>query len=176
MTTMINLYGRPGVGKSTIMYALHTVLIDQGFKVEILEEPWKIYVNTGDTYCLNDQLWCLGIWSRCLHSKLNIKPSIIITDCPVLQQKYYDKTFKNSTIYETIYNNFDNINIFLKSNRQFELDGRCQTSYKDCYDIEDQLFNFLRTYISFHEVYNDASARKIALSIYNAIIEKEDNK
>ena len=132
-TKIINLFGNPGSGKSTIAAYLYSELKARGMEVELVTETAKDLVWDEDWKRLSNQMY---VFSTQLHrvDRLVGKVRCIITDSPLLLQiGYYKernlpapKQFKKLCI---AYNKrYDNMNIWLKSNKNISQVGRAEMS------------------------------------------------
>lgn len=88
MTTIVNLYGGPGTGKSTCAAFLYYVLKTQGYNAELVREYVKGWAWEGRAFGDFDQLYFLGKQSR-NESMLYGKADWVVTDSPVLMNAYY---------------------------------------------------------------------------------------
>lgn len=92
MTKIINLYGGPGVGKSTSAAFMFYALKQQGLNVELVREYVKNWAWEKRSISVYDQLYFLGKQSRA-ESVLYSKVDYIITDSPVLLNVYYSNKY-----------------------------------------------------------------------------------
>jgi tRNA uridine 5-carbamoylmethylation protein Kti12 len=82
-TTIINLYGGPGTGKSTSAAYLYYILKAEGHNVELVREYVKDWAWEGRQISTYDQIYFLGKQVR-RESLLYGKVDWIITDSPVM--------------------------------------------------------------------------------------------
>lgn len=92
MTTIINLYGGPGCGKSTSAAYLFYLLKSMGKEAELVREYVKDWAWEGRKFSAYDQLYFLGKQIR-RESMLYGKVDYIVTDAPVLLNSYYSKEY-----------------------------------------------------------------------------------
>ena len=125
-TKVINLFAGPGAGKSTTAAGIFYLLKTQGIKCELVTEYAKdlVYENRD----LSDNgLLIFAQQHRRMHRLLN-KVEFIITDSPILMSVVYQ--FKISTSFNLLatelFNNFNNINIFVNRVKKYEKYGRVQ--------------------------------------------------
>lgn len=125
---VINLYGGPGTGKSTIMAELFSKLKWAGYNVEMAPEFAKELVWESRHHTLNDQVYIFGKQSHRLH-RLRDQVDYIITDSPLLLSLYYNKTSGNTfnQLVEEVYRSYDNVDIFLERTKPYQAAGRLQT-------------------------------------------------
>lgn len=87
-TTVINLYGGSGVGKSTIAALLFAHMKMRGLHVELVREYVKLWAWSGRNVRREDQIYLLGKQSA-YESMLYGKVDYIVTDSPVLLAGMY---------------------------------------------------------------------------------------
>lgn len=127
-TTVINLIGGPGCGKSTIAAGLFYEMKKLGIKCELVceytkEKVWEESFNT-----LKDEIY---LFAKQLHKQWRLKGKVhfIITDHCLLNSIVYNKeaseSFKNLVFEE--FNKFVNINFFVVRENKYETAGRIET-------------------------------------------------
>ena len=92
MTTVFNLYGGPGTGKSTSAAYLYYLLKSNGVNAELVREYVKDWAWEGRKFSAYDQLYFLGKQIR-KESMLFDKVDSIVTDSPVMLGVYYAERF-----------------------------------------------------------------------------------
>jgi len=97
MTTIINLYGGPGTGKSTSAAYLYYLLKSSDRNTELVREYVKNWAWEDRKINTYDQLYFLGKQAR-YESMLYGKVDYIITDSPVLLGGFYAKKYCPDTI------------------------------------------------------------------------------
>jgi hypothetical protein len=90
MTTVINLYGGPGAGKSTAAAFLYSQLKMRGANAELVREYVKNWVWDGRVPTQYDQMYFLGKQIRS-ETMLYGKVDYAVTDSPVLLNAYYSR-------------------------------------------------------------------------------------
>lgn len=146
-TKVINLFGNPGSGKSTVAAYLFSELKSRGLEVELVTETAKDLVWDEDRKRLSNQMY---VFSTQLHrvDRLIGKVQYIITDSPLLLQiGYYkerhlpaSKAFKKLCIaYNKRYNN---INIWLKTNKNISQVGRAEINLNPMKYITNMEYDF----------------------------------
>lgn len=146
-TKVINLFGNPGSGKSTIAAYLYSELKARGMEVELVTETAKDLVWDEDWKRLSNQMY---VFSTQLHrvDRLIGKVEYVITDSPILLQiGYYKerhlpapKQFKKLCMaYNRRYNN---INIWLKNNKKVSQVGRAEMSLNPMKYLTAMEFDF----------------------------------
>ncbi len=91
-TTIINLYGGPGTGKSTSAALLYALAKTRGINAELVREYVKDWAWDSRKISTYDQFYFMGKQIR-RESMLFGKVRLIVTDSPVLQGVYYAETY-----------------------------------------------------------------------------------
>jgi AAA domain len=148
---VINLFGAPGVGKSTIAAGLFYFMKMSGMSVEHVTEYAKYLVLTKRVKQLEDeQLYLLAKQHHKQHI-LRGQYEWAITDSPLLLCAYYaPKETTPEPFWDMVqaYNDtFDNYNVFLtrgleKDDTSFEAQGRLQNK-EEAYRIQQLQMEFL---------------------------------
>lgn len=127
-TLLINFYGGPGCGKSTICAGLFYQLKILGYNCEMALEFAKDKVWEESYKVLDDQIYILGKQFHKLY-RLKDKVDIIITDSPILLGAYYQKTRSESleNLILECRQEFDNVDIFLERSTEYDPRGRMQS-------------------------------------------------
>lgn len=97
MSTIINLYGGPGTGKSTSAAYLYASLKHQGVNAELVREYAKDWAWEGRPIRPFDQIYLTSKQSR-RESSLYGKADVIVTDSPVLLGLYYTRKYFSPVI------------------------------------------------------------------------------
>lgn len=140
MAKIINLFGGPGTGKSTLASGLFYNMKLLNYNVEFVQEFAKELVYENRTNVLkHDQLFVLANQNRNLLIKA-FEPSIdyIIMESPILLSNVYfnelsiysEKIFKDFVL--DLFNKYNNINFYLKrsSVKEFSTTGRIHSEYE----------------------------------------------
>lgn len=125
-TTVINLYGGPGTGKSTTMAALFVELKRQGHLVEMAHEWVKHPVWAGETHVLADQLYILAKQNRTLR-RLYGAVEFIVTDAPLRMSCVYSDDHLVQIMARALDNQYRSVDVFLRRQKPYEPAGRVQT-------------------------------------------------
>jgi tRNA uridine 5-carbamoylmethylation protein Kti12 len=142
-TVVINLFGGPGCGKSTIAAELFAILKKQGYEVELVTEYAKDKVWEESYKTLENQIY---VFAKQLHRlwRLKDKVQFIITDSPLLLSIIYDKDnnedLKNLII--SRFNSFDNINFIINRSTVYNQNGRYQNE-EQANEIDKQIKELL---------------------------------
>jgi nicotinamide riboside kinase len=138
MTTIINLYGGPGSGKSTSAAYLYYLLKAGGYNVELVREYVKEWAWENRAIGKFDQLYFLGKQTR-KESMLYGKVDYVITDSPVLIGVYYAQLYSPPNfangIRDAAYSFYwlaeqeghKHIHVMLKRTKPYNAAGRYQT-------------------------------------------------
>lgn len=142
-TLVVNIFGGPGGGKSTVMADIFARLKWKNIDCEMAPEYAKGKVWEESFNCLDDQFY---ISAKQYHNIfiLNKKVDIVITDSPILLGIYYGKN-ESQEFYNLLikkYNEFNNLNIFLKRIKPFHQNGRIQNE-KESIEIDNVLKEIL---------------------------------
>lgn len=95
-TLVVNLFGGPGVGKSTLAAEVFVALKKAGLQVELIQEYIKAWAWDGKAVGTFDQLYILAKQLK-LETRLYGKVDIVITDSPLLFSPIYEKFFSGGT-------------------------------------------------------------------------------
>ncbi len=151
MSKLINIYGRPGVGKSTLALELTAYLKKQGKVAEYVSEYAKELVYSARensklaSILLEDQLWIFANQYKKIKRVYNCC-DYVVCDSPLLLSVLYDNSILTKTFYNFIQecdNSFDEkYDFLLKGNRPYEQRGRVHTE-QESLSIENQLIKIL---------------------------------
>jgi GTPase SAR1 family protein len=129
----INLFGGPGVGKSTIAAGLFHFMKRNGYSVELVTEFAKDLVWEDRTSTLQIQPYVSMKQFRNL-ARLQDKVDYVITDSPIIKDSVYARRFAPELpqSYHELLNFLhrylgDSINILLIRSHNYETNGRLQT-------------------------------------------------
>ena len=125
MTTIINLYGGPGTGKSTTMAKVFAYMKERGFSVEMAHEWVKLPVWAGETHVLEDQLYILAKHNRALR-RLVGNVDYVVTDAPLLMSLVYSNDKTIHEIARACYRSYSNFDVLLKREKEYAQGGRTQ--------------------------------------------------
>lgn len=127
MTCYINLFGGPGIGKSTAAAGLYWYMKTRGYRVELINEYAKDRVWLNDLTTLQNQTY---VSAKQYQRMLMVfdQTEWAITDSPLLLGLLYGQyptTFEPYLL--DLHNSFNNINIVLTRSVPFEPQGRIQS-------------------------------------------------
>lgn len=167
---VINLYGAPGSGKSTIAAGLFFHMKMAGLNVEMAPEWIKSKVFEGSPYPFKDQLYTFAKQNKKLR-ELCDKVDFIITDSPLLMSLVYNsqepKMFNDMVI--EYYNQYDNMNFLLKREHAYHKEGRKQTE-EEADIVGEQLEQLLKDYkIDYKTLPSNESMYNILQILYRSM-------
>lgn len=137
-TTIINLYGGPGAGKSTSAAYYYYILKKDSANVELVREYVKDWAWEGRKISTNDQIYFLGKQVR-RESMLYGKVDYIVTDSPVMMNLFYAQLYCTLSLAEGIRaatlsfyrqaaeDGHKHIHVLLDRNKPYVSEGRYQT-------------------------------------------------
>jgi AAA domain len=150
MSKIINLFGGPGIGKSTQAAGLYTEMKRHHMNVEYTYEFPKEVAWEGNISQLKDQFFITANQHRNI-SRLYGKVDYIIVDSPIVlgcfyEQRYgngYPGSFYSKSCFDkflwSLFNQYDNINILLKRNNDnYDPNGRMQ-DLKEAIEIDNDI-------------------------------------
>lgn len=138
MTTILNLYGGPGTGKSTSAAYLFYLLKKAGLNAEMVREYVKKWAWEGRKPQPTDQSYFFAKQARDENILLG-KVSHIVTDSPVLLGVHYAREFAPAVITEGVeamvkahyayakQQGHTHVHVFLKRTKPFNPQGRYQS-------------------------------------------------
>ena len=177
MTKIINLYGSPSTGKSTLASGLFYKMKIAGFNVELADEWIKSKVFEEAPYPFTDQLYTFAKQNKRLN-QLKGKADYVICDSPLLQicvyKSHEPEIFDEMAL--AYYNRYDNINIFLHRDHEFRQEGRVHNE-EQSKEIEIQIEQMLDKYnIPYMNMQTTGALDTLYNMIYLADKNEKDNK
>lgn len=159
-TFIINLYGGPGCGKSTVAAGLFYELKCRGIECEMTGEYAKDRTWDSNPEVLDNQPFIFGqqlhrIW------RLNNKVQFIVCDSPILLSIIYSK--EKSELFEQFiveqYNKYTNINFVLDRTVKYDPIGRNQTE-EEANQLDKYLNSIMNKYnIDYNNVSGDSKTK-----------------
>lgn len=156
---VINIFGGPGVGKSTIAAEIFVKMKKNNFSIELKTEYVKDLIYQDRFLEIeSDQFYILAKQNHKLNVMLRKKIEYVVTDSPLMIQTVYNRCFDrrifdNTALY--LHNLYENINILLVRNPNYlyEKTGRLQDQLEEAqkYDvlIKNMLDHFNIQYFTF---------------------------
>lgn len=146
-TLVVNLFGGPGTGKSTLMAAIFAKLKSMGYDCEMCPEFAKELVWENRLETFSDELYLFAKQNHRLFRLIG-KVDIVITDRPLyLSIPYYNYYKGRNETYERLvkdtFDSYENLNIFLERRKEFVQNGRNESEeeskafdkrFKECLD------------------------------------------
>lgn len=166
MTLVVNLYGGPGTGKSTLAAQLFAELKWAGYECELITEYAKKLVWQDATDILSDQIYVFGKQQHMLQV-LNDQVDVIITDSPILLSIIYGKEFGTCLQRDALnrlavrtHETYDNLDIFLRRTKPYVESGRLQT-HEEAKELDSEIWSLLDN--NLHE-FEEIDATKAAVT------------
>ena len=178
-TLIVNLFGGPASGKSTVAAGLFCLLKMHNIRCEFVTEFAKDLVWEERYKTLKNQQYIFGKQYHKIWRVFN-QVDVIITDSPLLlstiymPENYSDSFVKN--VIDTI-NTLNNLNILLNRQKEYNNDGRYQTEEQAKIidkDIKQKLFLYDMRWVEFYADFN--SINKIVQLILTKINGSEFNR
>ena len=157
MTQIINLFGGPGCGKSTVASGIFHEMKKSHMSCELISEFAKDIVWEEANKLLGNQIFIFAEQFRRQFRLIN-KVNYVVTDSPLLLNSiYYNHyTLKNTEpffsndfnvllckVFDRTFLEFENINIMLEREYDYEPEGRVQTA-EEAKEIDRLIFNKLK--------------------------------
>jgi len=150
MSKIINLFGGPGIGKSTQASGLFTEMKRSHLSVEYTYEFPKEVAWEGNISQLRDQFFITANQHRNI-SRLYGKVDYIIVDSPIILGCFYEQRYGDgypasyygmsglSNFLWNLFKQYDNINILLKRNNEtYDPNGRIQ-DLQEAQEIDEDI-------------------------------------
>jgi tRNA uridine 5-carbamoylmethylation protein Kti12 len=131
---VINLFGGPGCGKSTIASDVYAAMKWKNINCELVNEYAKELTWSGSHNILKDQLYVFAKQNRKLE-RIRDQVEWAVTDSPLMlsyvyaQPDYY-ASFKD--IVGDVWNSYENHNFLLKRKKSYHQVGRSQSEEEAC--------------------------------------------
>lgn len=155
-TLVINLYGGPGSGKSTLMAGLFAYLKNRNVNCEMAPEYAKEKVWEGSYRILENQIYVFAKQHHRINRLLG-SVSVVITDSPLLLSLYYGgnkSRYFNELVHDE-YLKLKNMDVFVRRCKPYNPKGRRQTK-KQAVEIDTCLRRILRdNALSYVEVFGE---------------------
>ena len=176
MTKIINLFGEPGAGKSTMAAYIFAQLKVKGVNCEYIDEFAKAKVYENNDLALSHQIYMFGK-SYYRIARVADKVDVLIIDSPlILNEVYnYDTSIEPefSILIKKVFSRWENYNYFLTRQHKYKQEGRKQNEFeaKEVKNvIEQTLKNFNIPYTKI--VSNFDEADKIVEEITNILMKE----
>ena len=125
---VVNLFGGPGVGKSTGAAYVFSILKMQGVNCELVQEFAKDKTWEHNMLALSNQAYVFG--KQCYRmSRCANQVDVIVTDSPLLLSVIYNNDLGNTfnKMVLEVFNSYNNLNFMLERVKPYNPIGRNQT-------------------------------------------------
>ena len=165
MTKVINLFGGPGAGKSTIASGLFYNMKIAGYNVERADEWIKDKVYEGTKYPFKDQLYTFAKQNKKLKQMIG-KVDFIICDSPLFLSMVYQSEELPcfSTLVLEYFKMYNNVNFLIRRHHKYQPTGRVNTEKQSC-EISNILEKKLNECEISYTLLNSGTAVKDILNI-----------
>jgi nicotinamide riboside kinase len=143
---VINLFGGPGVGKTTVAMRVFTELNMKQIKIEYVDEYAKELTWNQSFKLMENQRM---IFANQHQKFFRLKDTIdmVVTDAPLFNSIVYSgKDDKNKTFHADVFNEFNeykNLNFFLKRETVYKEHGRSQ-KLEDAIKVDEEVLRCLK--------------------------------
>jgi len=144
MTTIINLFGGPCIGKSTMAAELFSNMKKKNYNVELVTEYAKEAVWEERYNVLTDQLYLLAKQNRRINRLID-KVEYIVTDSPLLLGAVYTKDENIIRLAVKLHESYKSINLKLKRKPRYSTVGRVH-SKEEALRIDEEIDMWLLNY------------------------------
>jgi hypothetical protein len=157
-TIVVNLFGGPGISKSTTAAGVFSLLKLHGVDCELVPEFAKDLTWEERNETLKNQIYIFGKQNHRLW-RLNGKVDVIITDSPLLLSLVYsnEEDWELTELVKKTVNEYNNYNFLLNRVKPYLPNGRSQTEEEakaiDS-NIRSMLDNNVGTYVNFNGDFN----------------------
>jgi nicotinamide riboside kinase len=146
MTKIINLFGGPGTGKSTCSASLFALMKLQSMEVELVTEYAKDLVWAERNIMFTEQDYIFAKQNHRLR-RLRGKVDWVVTDSSLILGHFYiPDDFPGKEYFcpfvNEMFNSYDNINIVLTRDNEYNPNGRNQTE-EEAREIDKKIVDFL---------------------------------
>lgn len=179
MTTVVNLFGSAGSGKSTTALGLCYFLKLKGYKVEYVSEYAKDLVNEGSIHKLKHQLYVFSKQLKRMEVLVDKELDFIVTDSPILLSYFYGEKYGTSgpllgDLVSAYHDSYSNYNVFLT--RAFDYDPKLRVQSEEESDIDSKsLMDFLVKNGIATDYYVDYKDNRVEDILYN-LLNKDNNE
>lgn len=174
-TIVINLYGGPGAGKSTLASELYVLMKRQGMSVELVREyakDWAYQDKHIDT--LMKQTYILAKQAQ-RESSLYGKVKYLVTDCPMALSGFYAQKYLGTPAMSVLMLEFlreaeradvEHLYFQVPRNKAFDTNGRYE-SEDEAKEIDREQATFFNNF--FNPIQLDGPDSALALQIYHTL-------
>ena len=145
MTKIINLYGGPGIGKSTLAAGIFYEMKSRGLSVELVTEYIKSAVWEQRTRVIEDQLYVLAKQTRKISIILG-QVDYIVSDSPILLTLVYCKDQSICNLAKKLHSEHHTLDIVIPREFEYVDVGRLH-SEKEAYDLDARIHKLIVPHI-----------------------------
>lgn len=173
-TKIINLFGGPSIGKSSVASGVFHELKRRHISVDVPYEFPKVLAWDKNYPAIRDQFYVIGNQHRGIARSYG-EVDYIVVDSPILLSLIYKNFYDDTPTYPSsfygkefddfilsLHNKYDSINVFLKRDiNAFQDDGRYQ-NLQESITIDERLKKMLNdNNIPFHNIQTDIAVKQI---------------
>lgn len=143
-TLIVNFFGGPGSGKSTMCANVFSELKWNNVNCEITTEYAKELCWEETTATLDNQIYVFAQQHHRIFRLLN-KVQVILTDSPIILSCVYDSS-KNQYLRDLVlteYNKWNCYDIFLERKKNYNPSGRVQKTIEEASKIDTKILDFM---------------------------------
>ena len=144
-TLVVNLFGGPGVGKSTLMAATFAKLKWNGYTVEMAPEWAKEQVWERDLNVMGDQFFVAAQQAHRIERLIG-EVDAVITDSPILLGEIYSNDVALHKYLHAKFIRYKSINFLVGREKKFDPKGRLQ-SLEQAKDLDSKIEDMLQHYL-----------------------------
>lgn len=145
-TLVVNLYGGPGIGKSTVAALTFGLLKDKNINAELVTEYAKQLIWHERHNMLEDQLYILAKQSHYTRHLIG-KVDVIVTDAPILLAKIYAKEPEIHSLAQKLHDSWRTFNVFISRDNEihpYSTVGRTQKSVTEAIVVDRKILDMIR--------------------------------
>lgn len=142
---VINIFGGPGAGKTTLAMSVFTSLNMQQKKIEYVDEYAK-ELTWNESFKMMENQQMIFANQHQKFFRLRNKVEIVVTDAPLFNSIVYSgKGEENVHFHANVFhefNKYQNLNFFLKRETEYQTHGRSQ-KLEDALKVDDEVIRCL---------------------------------
>lgn len=178
-TLVVNLYGGPGVGKSTVGALAFGLLKASGINAEYVSEYAKKMVWHERHNVLEDQIYIFAKQAHEIRHLLG-KVDVIITDGPIMLSQVYAESKTLRELVRETHRTWNTMDIFLVRNDKahpYSNKGRTQKSVGEAEQLDWQIRGVLQTWVhDFIEIKMKVTPIEMAYEVHDLVCKRLDKK
>jgi nicotinamide riboside kinase len=174
-TLIVNLFGGPGTGKSTMAAGLFSELKWRGINCELSTEYAKEKVWEESFAIFENQVY---IFAKQLQRSLRVagKVDVVVTDSPIILVMLYNKKLSHSfdDLIMEIFNTYNNVNYFLVRKKEYMRKGRLQT-LEEAKELDTRTKDLLdRNGVKYETVVGEKASTELMVNDTMALLGKKN--